>query len=81
MDHKPKKTKLTARATDPCELTNYGYGDFTGVKITVMVDKTMRWSAEQKNGYWFLTRKGVTLRLTHDAFRRLFYLEDQSAKG
>ena len=40
----------------------------------------MRWNAEQKNGYWFLTRKGVTLRLTHDAFRRLFYLEEQHPK-
>lgn len=73
--------KKTARAIVPCELTNYGHGEFNGAKITVMVDKNMRWSAEQKNGYWFLTRKGVTLRLTHDAFRRLFYLEDQSAKG
>lgn len=55
----------------------HSYGEFEGMTFDIKITKDMRFEAERKNNYYFLTRnKFPTIRLTPAAFRRLFVVTE-----
>lgn len=67
------------RVKPKCEyfIRHHSFGEFEGMTIDIKITKDMRFEAERKNNYFFLTRnKFPTIRLTAAAFHRLFVIAE-----
>ena len=66
---------MTAKPKENHIITEQCFGDFTGVTIEVPLVTGQKWTVKKSNGYYWLWRKGIKLRLTETALCRLFDLE------
>ena len=62
----------TVRAKRDFVIDSMCYGDQSGMSVKTPVSVQTKWVAKKKDGYWWLSHKGVRLRLTECAMSKLF---------